>query len=123
MTHGIACTRRCGSDRARALLLTQASACQTFPGAGGNDAPTHQCWAHVTAARYALRPFFTRRAAARERASLPGAWRIALSDDLTLATNRSAIRPRSLGLAGSGRRWLATLVLLIVIAIIWEGAK
>jgi NitT/TauT family transport system permease protein len=46
-----------------------------------------------------------------------------VSDDLTLATNTSAIRPRGLGRAGSGRRWLATLVLLIVIAIIWEGAK
>src|SRR5215207_4123414 len=108
---------RCGAEaiRCESNRLHPPPSCQTFPGAGGNDAPTHQRWAHVTAARYALCPFFTRRAAAHERASDQGARRIAVSDDLTLATNTPSPRPRSPKLARGGRSWLATLLLLLLI--------
>lgn len=46
-----------------------------------------------------------------------------MSDDFTLATNPPAPRPRNLGRSTSGRSWLATLLLLGVLAIAWEGAK
>src|SRR5215211_3267080 len=70
-----------------------------------------------------LRPFFTRRAAAHERASEQGAWRTSVSDDFTLATNRPSPIPRSPSLARGGRGWMASLLLLVAIAIAWEGAK
>jgi NitT/TauT family transport system permease protein len=46
-----------------------------------------------------------------------------VSDDLTLATNTPSPRPRSPKLARGGRSWLATLLLLLLIAIVWESAK
>ena len=46
-----------------------------------------------------------------------------MSDDLTLATNTPASRPRSPGGSHGGRSWLATLLLLALIAIAWESAK
>ena len=46
-----------------------------------------------------------------------------MSDDLTLATNTPASRPRSPGGSRGGRSWLATLLLLALIAIAWESAK
>ena len=46
-----------------------------------------------------------------------------MSDDLTLATNTPAPRPRSPGLSRGGRSWLATLLLVVLIAIVWESAK
>jgi NitT/TauT family transport system permease protein len=57
------------------------------------------------------------------RASHQGARRAVVSDDLTLTTNNpdpGALGPR---LALGGRRWLATLLVLLMIAIIWEAAK
>ena len=46
-----------------------------------------------------------------------------MSDDLILASNTPSPRPRRPGLSRGGRSWLATLLLLIVIAIAWESAK
>ncbi len=46
-----------------------------------------------------------------------------MSDDLTLTATRSGAGARGPRLALGVRRWLATLLLLIVIAAIWEGAK
>jgi NitT/TauT family transport system permease protein len=45
-----------------------------------------------------------------------------VSDNLTLANTPSA-RPRRSGLSRGGRSWLATLLLLVLIAIVWESVK
>ncbi len=46
-----------------------------------------------------------------------------MSDDLALPTNTPPPRPRSAGGSHRGRGWLATLLLLVLIAIAWESAK
>jgi NitT/TauT family transport system permease protein len=46
-----------------------------------------------------------------------------VSDDLTLATNTPSPRLRIPGRSRGARSWLATLLLLLAIAIIWESAK
>jgi NitT/TauT family transport system permease protein len=46
-----------------------------------------------------------------------------VSEDLTLATNTSSPHRRNPGLSPGGRSWLATLLLLVLIAITWESAK
>jgi len=46
-----------------------------------------------------------------------------LSDDLTLAANNPQANARGPRLALGGRRWLATLLLLALVAIAWEGSK
>ncbi len=46
-----------------------------------------------------------------------------MSDDLTLAANNPQANARGPRLALGGRRWLATLLLLALVAIAWEGSK
>jgi NitT/TauT family transport system permease protein len=59
---------------------------------------------------------------ARAHAPGHGAWRLLVSDDLTLAANspRARSRPR---LPRAGRGWLAALLLLVLLGFVWEGAK
>ena len=45
-----------------------------------------------------------------------------MSDDLILANSPSP-RPRSPGFARGGRSWLSALLLLVALALVWEGAK
>src|SRR5688500_2522145 len=69
-------------------------------------------------------PVFTRRDASHERASESGRVEgIAVSDDLTLATNTASPRARNLRPSPGGRSWLATSVLLVLIGVVWEGVK
>lgn len=46
-----------------------------------------------------------------------------MSDDLTLPSSGARARPRRVRLAPFGRRWLATLAILIVLGAAWEGIK
>jgi NitT/TauT family transport system permease protein len=46
-----------------------------------------------------------------------------VSDDLTLAANNTGWGARGARLALGSRRWLMTLLLLVIIAVIWEAAK
>lgn len=69
-------------------------------------------------------PIFTRRDASHERVSESGRGeRTAVSDDLTLATNTAPPRTRNRRQSPGGRSWLATLLLLVLIGLAWEGAK
>ncbi|HJZ46977.1 MAG TPA: ABC transporter permease [Roseiflexaceae bacterium] len=46
-----------------------------------------------------------------------------MSDDLTLATNSAAPHARNPRLSLGGRSWLATLLLMLLVVAVWEGAK
>jgi NitT/TauT family transport system permease protein len=46
-----------------------------------------------------------------------------VSDDLILTTHKARARPRHDWLAARGRRWLATMLIVVAVAIIWEACK